>query len=190
MRLVIGLVGENGSGKSAFAAELRRLVSGKRVSYRKFSDILIESLTPWGVIESSRENLQRFPVVMEQAFGKGILSKAMHYRIARDIADIIIVDGVRWKTDVSMLKGFPKFILVYVTADPKVRFERIRQRKERDGEEFTTFEEFLKQEETETETTIKEIGLKADVKIQNNGSLCEFNKMTAEFYESVVKPAL
>ena len=190
MKLVIGLIGEKGAGKSTFAGELRKRFSGKRISYRRFSDILIESLTPWAVIEINHENLQKFPVVMEQAYGKGILTQAMYHRITRDAAEVVIADGIRLPTDIAMLRSFSKNILVYITADAEIRFNRIRTGKEKSGEKFITFEQFMQEEQTETEVLIGKLGSKADVKIENNGSLDWFKNVISGFYESNVKPAL
>jgi dephospho-CoA kinase len=189
MKLVIGLIGEKGAGKSTFAEELRKRFSGKRISYRRFSDILIESLTPWAVIEINRENLQKFPIIMEQAYGKGILTQAMYHRITRDAAEVVIADGVRLPIDIAMLRSFSKNILVYITANAEIRFNRIHSRKEKSGEELVTFEQFIQEEQAEIEVFGK-LGSKADVKIENNGSLDWFKSVISGFYESNVKPAL
>ena len=51
------------------------------------------------------------------------------------------------------------------------RFERIKTRKEKVGEDQTSFEQFLKEEQIETELEIKNIGQGADITIINDGSI-------------------
>ena len=116
MRIAIGLIGPIGSGKSSFAAELRK-VSDNIVKIQAYTSggLLKETLNIWG-IEPIRDNLQKLPVVMEKAFDTGALARAMKARMQRSAAEIAIFDGIRWKADVDILRSFPQNILIGFTA--------------------------------------------------------------------------
>lgn len=175
MRFVIGLVGEKGSGKETFAKILQGLVPDKKIAHIRFSDLLKETLNIWD-IPTSRENLQKIAVVMKDNFKTDAVSHATYQRINNLEAEIVLVDGVRWETDVKLIKKFKKNMLVYITADLMSRFERLKKRNEKLQEEDTSFEQFMKEEKAENELLIPIIGAKADYKIVNNGTLKEFKE--------------
>lgn len=186
MKIVIGLVGEKGSGKETFAKFLTQAASGKTVSHRRFSDVLGETLKLWG-IRTTRKNLQKLAVVMDNAFGEGTLTNAVYALIGRDNADIVILDGIRWKTDLAMLRRFSRNILVYVTADTETRYARVKERKEKEGEECATLEQFLEEERAPNELLIPQIGKEAGVRITNNVTVDDFKKCIEDFYRKYVK---
>jgi dephospho-CoA kinase len=182
VKLIIGLVGEKGSGKETFGIILKELALPLEVSRIRFSDLLKETLNLWD-IPITRENLQNLAVLLDKGFGDGTLSHAIFQRISKINADIILLDGVRWETDVAMLNKFPNPLLVYVTADLKVRYERLKNRGEKTGEETTSFEQFLKEEGAENELLIPKIGAVSDAILENNGTLEEFREKVGAFYQ-------
>lgn len=186
MRYLIGLVGENGAGKDTFTTFFRAAAAPTNVFRIHFSDVLYDTLRLWGV-EPTRSNLQNMAIIMDRQFGHGSLTRATEMRIEKQKADIVIVEGVRWKTDVSMLRSFKNFTLVYITAKPKIRFERIRRRAEKSDEAKKTYKQFLREEAAATEVDIPEIGSKADLRIENNGTLDEFRQKVEQFYKQLVK---
>ena len=124
---------------------------------------------------------------MDENFGKGTLTNAIYERIKNDKKNIVIYDGIRWQTDVEMIRSFHKNILIYITANPKVRYERLKERKEKIGEENLTFEQFMKEEKAYTEIFISRIGKTADFKIENNYSIEKFKDKVKEFSERYLK---
>lgn len=185
-KIVIGLVGQKGGGKGTFSAVLGELLANKSIAKFKSSDILLETFNIWG-ITPTRDNFHKLAVAMDQAYGQGTLTQAMEHRLNSSDADIVIFDGVRWDTDVHMLKKFSKNIIVYVTADPKIRHERSLSRNEKAGENEASFEQFMKEEEMPTEVIIPTIGAQADFIINNNGSLEDFKKQVEEFVQKYLK---
>lgn len=183
MSYMIGLVGECGAGKSTFINFLKEMIVGS-VSRIGFSDILMETLCLWG-IESTRGNLQKLAVVMNNSYGYGILSQAVFLKASQDESDIVIIDGIRWKSDVEMLKRFPSNLLIYITAGPKIRFERMRSRNEKIGENKKTFRQFLKEEKAPNEILIPRIGASdAEFQFKNIGSLDDFKEKIEEFLDN------
>lgn len=179
-KIVIGVVGEKGSGKGTFTKLLQEILPNKTIEVIRSSDVLKETLKIWGLPET-RSNLQKFTVMMEQAFGSGTLSHTVHERILHSQADITIFDGVRWEVDVKMIREFPKNCLVYITADPHIRHERTKARGEKAGEDNATFEEFMEEEKALTEVMIQEIGKEANFTINNNGTLEQYQEQVEQF---------
>lgn len=171
--LVIGVVGEKGAGKDTFSSILLRHLEGKKVVKLRFSDILLETLQMWG-IEGTRHNLQRMAIVMDEEFGRGTLTEATRLRIVRLEAEVALLEGIRWKSDVPMLRSFERNLLVYVTAEPMIRWERTRKRGEKVGESEASYAQFLREEKADTERDIASIGAEADVTIVNNGTQAQF----------------
>ena len=192
MKLVIGLVAKKLSGKETFGDMLQNclLNSGYALNRHRFSDILNETADKWS-ISRDRKNLQKLAKIMDDAFGKGTLTRAVFKRFKDDPAEIVIADGVRWESDEEMIRGLPagQSLLIYLTADPQVRYERSLKRK-RDGEEKKTFEEFMKEEQASTETSISAIGSRADFTIQNNGTPEKFKQKVEELFYTQILPLL
>ena len=184
MKLVIGLVGEKGSGKETFGNLLQGLLPDKMIVRIRSSDILAETLALWD-LPKTRANLQNLAIIMDKQFGDGSVSHAVNLRINQTQADIVLFDGVRWATDVEVIRSFPKHKLVYITAPLKLRFDRLKLRKEKTYEETTSFAQFLKEEEAKNELDIPKIGSKADFKILNDGSLDELKAKVEEFLASL-----
>lgn len=169
-KLIIGLVGEMGSGKETFGKILAKNLPSHRVARFTFSHLLRKTLELWD-IEPTRENLQKIARVMDDGFGEGTLTNAGKHQIDLMDADVIIIDGIRWESDHTLIRSFPRNILIYITADPAVRFERIRARGEKAGEDTLTWEQFLEVSQARNEVSIPTIGARADKQIENNSTL-------------------
>ncbi len=182
--IVIGLVGEKGSGKETFSKFLKDLCPADQIAHIRFSDILKDTLEDWD-LPTSRENMQHLAVIMNQGFGEGTLTHAVYQRISKLKKKIIILDGVRWKSDVELLERFPKHFLIYITADLEARFKRLKKRAEKNGEDKATMDQFLREEKAPNELLIPEIGAQADVKIENNKTLNELKLEVEQFYQTL-----
>lgn len=189
MKLLIGLTGEKGSGKGTFAELLCKIAPPKiSIHPTRFSDLLAETLNAWH-IPTTRANLQKLSIMMDREFGIGVLAAAIRHRVENDPSDVVILDGVRWQADVRMIRGFQNNVLVYITADPEVRFERLQGQGKYIGEVGMNFEQFQREERAATELLIPEIGRWANFKVCNNGSLREFRRVARSFYEQYVVSA-
>ena len=173
MKLVIGLVGEKGSGKQTFVNFFKDLNPNLKIGQVRFSDILAQTLLMWD-IPITRSNLQQLSIAMDKTFGSKTLAHAAKFNIEGETADIIIFDGIRGFAQVDMIKTYPKNIIVYITAKQKLRYQRLKNKSEKVGETGLSFEQFMKEEKVKTELEIPKLGKMADVKIENNGTLDEF----------------
>ena len=186
MSIIIGIVGENGGGKDSLSKAIATCRPDLVVETFKSSDILRDTLKMWG-IETTREHLQQLPVLMDRTFGEGVLSRAVHARMQASMAHVIIFNGVRWATDVSVVRSFERNMLVYITAEPELRFGRLTARFEKPGEHGMNYTQFQQEEQALTERMIPEIGKTADYTIHNNGSMDSFMGDVKKFCDTFLQ---
>ena len=180
MKTYIGLVGEKGSGKDTFAHMLTGFLAHKTVGHIKSSDLLAETLKLWG-LPFTRSNLQEIAIVLDKGFGAGTVTQGVYEKMKNDPSDVIIFDGIRWNTDVEMLRMFENNILIYITAPIQMRYERTKLRNEKMDESMTSIEQFISEEKVSTELEIPRIGKSADVTIINDGTLEDLQAQVKEF---------
>ena len=181
---VIGIVGEKGAGKESVGNMLMDFFAPNKVVRVRSSDILAETLVIWN-LPQNRFNLQHMAIAVNGQFGAGTLSAAVKNRIEKSDADIIIFDGVRWESDIALVKSFKQHAVIYVTADAHLRYERTKKRKQKVGEDSATFEQFLEEEKVATELQIPVFGKSANFTIFNNGSMAD---LEVEVKKLSVKP--
>jgi dephospho-CoA kinase len=184
MKIVIGLVGEKGSGKETFGNFLMEIAEGKKIKRIRFSDLLNFTLKLWD-LPQTRENLQNLAVIMDTNFGNGTLTSAVSKQIQDIEADIVILDGVRWETDEYLIRSFPMNCLVYITADSDLRYKRLKARQEKKNE-AKTLDQFVREEKAPNEVLIPIIGNRSEYKIENNGSFEELKEKVLKFYSQFI----
>jgi dephospho-CoA kinase len=163
-KVIIGLVGDLAAGKSTFS---NYLIKNYNAQTYRFSNILRDILNRL-YVEKNRENLQNISTVIRAQFGQDVLSKVIAEDVKNDPHDLIVVDGVRRPSDITYLQELPNFHLLYLTADPKLRWERLVKRNENPGDDKKSFDEFLHDENAEADRLIKELGKTAENIITNN----------------------
>lgn len=169
-KIILGFVGDLASGKGTAAKYLGEKYGA--TTYR-FSTMLRDILRRVYVPET-RENLQNLSTFLRQSYGQDVMSRVIAEDVARDSNNLVIVEGIRRPSDIEYLKKLPGFHLIYLTGEPKIRWERLVLRKENPGDSEKTFEEFLKDETAEADRMIKELGATAEQKIENNQGYEEF----------------
>lgn len=177
---IIGVVGEKGGGKGAFVKILQEIVGESQIMAVKSSDILADTLKIWN-LPLSRHNLQQLAITMKATFGDTALSDAVKNRIDASPTQVVIYEGIRWPSDIEMIRSFPESTLVYVTAPVEMRYKRTLVRGEKVGEDKATLEDFIRDEQVATETQITKIAASADVKIENIGTAEDLREKVIEF---------
>lgn len=175
-KLIIGIVGENAAGKTSATEYLK--TKFETVSFR-FSDMLHDILKRI-YVEPTRANLQTLSTILRQNFSEDIMSKVIAQDAKNATTDVVITEGVRRPSDVPYLKELSNFILIYVRADEKIRFNRLADRGEKPDDATKTWEEFQKESLQESEQQILEIAKTADFTVDNNGSKEETFKQLDE----------
>ena len=177
---IIGLIGEMGAGKDTFCDYLKE--SYQNVYFLKFSDALTEILKMF-FDDVKREDQQWLSSALRERFGQDVLVKALVKKIEKITDGIIILNGVRRPDDFKALRSIGGK-LIYVTADVKLRWERVKVRGEK-ADDDVPFEKFVEMGKAEAESLITAIGVQADIKIENNGSKEEFYQKVKESIDSI-----
>lgn len=165
-KIILGFVGDLAAGKGTLAKYLHEKYGSN--TYR-FSSMLRDMLDRI-YVEKTRENLQDISTFIRARFGQDVMSKVLAKDVENDQGEIVIVDGIRRPTDITYLQQLPGFHLIYVTAESKLRWERLVARKENPGDENKSYEEFLKDEQSEADQLIGTLGKEAEFTIVNNGT--------------------
>jgi dephospho-CoA kinase len=183
MKIILGFVGELSSGKGTACQYLKE--KHQAPSYR-FSTILRDILNRL-YLGITRENMQGLSKIIREFFGQDTLAKVIATDANNDKAELVSVDGVRRLADIKYLRELPGFYLIYLTADQKIRYERIVKRGENDDDTKKTFEQFQKDELAEAELQIKETAETANFTINNNGSLEDLYRQIEDILKQVKK---
>lgn len=170
MKKIFGFVGHIASGKGAACDYFHEKHAA---GYHRFSAIL-RDLVVRLYLPDDRDHLIRMSEALRREFGEDTLARVMAADVANDPAGIICIDGIRRVQDMMNLRQIAGFKLIYIEANPKIRYERLILRAQRSDEKNKTFEQFLADEQRPTETSIDEVKKQADIFINNNGSIEEF----------------
>jgi len=165
MKLVVGLAGSMGSGKTLACDHLKKTCSA---SQYRFSQVLMDLLARLHM-PNTRENLQILGASLRREFGADVIINALKHDLEKDSSKIMTIDGVRFVNEVEMIKQFPHSLVIFLEAPVEVRYGRCVARGEK-GEGTITFEQFLESEKKETEKHTAEIKAIADKVIDNSGT--------------------
>ncbi|MDP3954578.1 MAG: AAA family ATPase [bacterium] len=186
MKKIIGLTGEPRAGKSSFIKILTEIVKPLTIERISSGEILTAIADAVG-LQKSRSNLQNLAIAIYDNLGKDVISYAVLAKMAKNYSDIIIFDGVRWESDVDMLRRFENSMIVYITADVRIRWQRARKAAEKADEAVVSLDQFEKEEQARTELLIRKIGERADFRITNNGTENDLRKQVLDFYKQKLK---
>ncbi len=182
-KIIIGLVGETGSGKDTVANYIQKKYG---IELLRFGNPLKKTLR-FFTNQVSKEDSNWLYGVLSARFGEDVLHDAVRREIEDSKEEIICVNGLRMPKDENFIRSFENNVIIYITADQKLRWERSVKRAEKSDDE-QTFEEFKKFEETaKTEKAIKGIGSRAEFEIDNAGSLEDLLANTDRIIKEIVK---
>jgi len=166
---VIGVLGQNGSGKDEVLKYLRDRYG---VPFVSTGDAVREIASKEGV-EQTRENLGKISERYFQQLGKGCFVRLCADKINRAGWKIAGISGIRSWDDVTVLKSIDTldFMLIHVyVSDPHIRYTRMVSRGE--DRDPHSYEQFLRQDKAEEELfRIKKATDLADYSISNDGAL-------------------
>jgi dephospho-CoA kinase len=181
---LIGIAGTNGSGKDSLGHMLQERHSWLFVSV---SDLLRDEARKRG-LPIEREVLRTISAEWRRKYGLGVLvDKAVALlNKSGDKYTGVVAIPMRNPGEAQKVKDLGG-LLLWVDADPKIRYQRIYSRK-RSAEDNKTFEQFLREEHDEMDhqggdkATLNLAGIKdiADIFLENNGNDIEAFKDYAE----------
>ena len=171
---VIGVIGQNGSGKDEV---LKYLHAKYNVPFLSTGDMVREIAAQEGK-EPTRENLQEISQRYFLEFGRGCFVKLAAENIQQNSWSTGGITGIRSLDDVKILRNsFGKdFILINVyVSSPEERYGRMLARGEGRGPH--TYEQFLRQDAAEEELFhVQSAAGDANYAINNDGTLDDLHK--------------
>jgi len=181
MKKIIGLTGPIASGKEVVKKYLEEKYNAKSV---KFSQILRDVLHRLD-IPVERKTMQEMSTVLRQSFGEDLLARNIA-KDAEDIdADIVVLDGVRRLADIEHAKKLDNFYLIKIDASPELRYERMKSRNENEGDGKKTYDDFLKDHESEADRSVDDVMKEASISISNDGSIDDLYKQVDEIIKNL-----
>jgi len=164
-KIIIGLVGQMASGKGTVAEYLR---DKHGAEFFTFSAPLRDVLKRVH-LETSRANLQKISTALRELFGQKLLSEIIAQDVGGSSKKLVVIDGIRRFSDIEFLRDLPGFVLVKITADEKIRYERLVKRAQNQNDKEKTFEQFIADHQAEPELEIPKVMAEAKGVIDNNG---------------------
>jgi len=166
---IIGVIGQNGSGKDEVLKYLRAKC---KIPFLSTGDMVREIAAKEGKAPT-RENLQEISERYFREFGRGCFVKLAAGKIRENKWKIGGITGIRSLDDVETLKsGFGKnFVLINVyVSNSEERYRRMLKRGE--GRDPQSYEQFLRQDAAEEELFhIQSAVPRADYSLANDGTL-------------------
>ncbi len=182
VKLIIGIAGTIGAGKDTAADHLK-----KKYNFQGFTigDLIREEAKELG-IEETRDNLQSLSKERTDKFGEDYWIKKAADRTKQMNIDFAIINGIRRPVDVIIPRQAfgDKFKCIFVDADIKIRFERLKARKRFDDPK--NIEDFSEQEKREWKqfdyAKTKEL---ADFVVTNDAGVEELYKKLEELMKKL-----
>lgn len=182
-KIIIALTGQIASGKDVTKKYLEKKYGAKSV---KFSQILRDVLNRI-TMPLERKNMQTLSTILRQNFGEDLLARNIAEDAKKIDSEIVVIDGVRRPADVTYAKKLEGFVLVKIEATPEIRYERSKIRNENEGDDKKTFEEFLKDHETEADKEVPVIMAQATETLDNNGGFEDLYLQIDKVIEKITK---
>ena len=137
-KLVVGLAGMPGSGKSVVVDTAREM--GYNIVV--MGDVIRQETTKRG-LELTPQNVGKVMLELRQEEGNAVIAKRCIPQIEKQTSNKVLVDGLRSLHEADTFKAyFAKFSLVAVHASPETRFTRLSSRRRSDdAAEWAVFRE-------------------------------------------------
>lgn len=175
MALVVGLLGDKFAGKSTFVRCAQKYLGNDfHIVHLRSSDVL-RDMCHAAYIPDTNENLQKMATFLRKEFGESHISYALgarveHERVQNDTG-IYFLDGLRWDSDIRLLRSYSLNCLVYITCDNlNAILDRCHARGDRPDEAHMTREKLIELRNSPTEIEIARLSRQADFPISNNES--------------------
>ena len=182
-KLIIALTGHPSSGKGEVAKYLGEKYGAELL---KFSTVLRDELNRL-CLPAARKNFIIMSECLREHFGQDILAKVISEDIKKSHANIIIVDGARREADLKYIKKSKKFHLINVNTNPKIRYQRQMLRREKPDDAKKTFKQFLKEQKSVSDKDVDILIKKADITLDNNGTMDQLYQQIDALMKKVVK---
>ena len=172
-----------GAGKSAVANYFKELTNSEII---KYSDVLAEILTILN-IEKERKNFANLSKSLRDTFSEDILENAVINKITNSEKKVIILDGVRRKEDIKLIKEISIFNLIFIDTSLKTRSERMKNRFEKEDDEKINKNILENNEKHDSENRVNNLKNISNFIIDNNGTLEDLKKNIEKIITKTLK---
>lgn len=179
--MIIGITGTLGAGKGTVVECLVKKHGFRHFSAREFLKMAVEKKG----IPVNRDTLTQVANDLRDKHGSDFVAREL-YKEAEKRGENAIIESIRTVGEVEFLRAKKDFLLLAIDADPKIRYERISQRKSETDQ--ISFERFLGNEQREmfssnpNKQNLSYCIEKADFKIMNDGTIQELEKKIEDVF--------
>lgn len=178
-KLVIGLAGMPGSGKSVVVNTAREL----HYDIVVMGDIIREETLERG-LELTPQNNGKVMLELRQMGGNYVIAQKCLPKIEEQTSPKVLVDGLRSLYEADIFKEhFAKFILVAVHASPEIRFKRLSNRHRSDDP--TDWKVFHDRDQRELSVGLGNVIAMAEQMIVNDNSFEHVKAKVKEYLELI-----
>ena len=168
--MIIGITGTIGAGKGTI---VEYLIDNNGFKHYSARDFIAEEVNKRG-LEVNRDSLTEVANDLRKMHSPQYVIEQLFYRAQKEGGNAVI-ESVRTPGEIAFLREQSDFYLFAVDADPKLRFERIKQRASAtDNIDFETFLSNEKREMSTTDPNKQNLGKcieMADFVFYNNGAI-------------------
>jgi dephospho-CoA kinase len=145
---IVGITGTSGAGKGTI---VDYLVKEKRYIHLSVRQYLTDELEKKG-LEINRDNMRELANKLREENGAGYIMQQLYLQAIKS-GENCIIESIRCVGEIDTLKDIAResgkeFILLGVDANPKIRYERIKERNSETDK--VPYERFLEQERSES----------------------------------------
>jgi dephospho-CoA kinase len=176
-KLVIGLTGMPGAGKSLFVE------AAAEVGYVTVTmgDVIREETKKRG-LELNPQNVGKVMLELRKEGGNNIIAEKCVPKIEAQVSNKIVIDGLRSLNEAEIFKAnFTGFKLISVHASPEIRFVRLSQRGRSDDP--PTFEVFHERDMRELGVGLGNAIAMSEYVLVNDNSMESFKAQVKKYLE-------
>ena len=178
-KVVVGLVGMPGAGKSVVVA----VAEGSGYGVVVMGDVVREEAEKRR-LEPSPKNLGKIMLELRQKEGNSVIAKSCIPKIENTKENKVIVDGIRNPSEVEEFKKhFSKFSLIAIQSSPETRFKRLYRRQRSDDPK--NWKIFHERDTRELSVGLGEAITMAEYKIVNEGEKAVVKEKVKEILKKV-----
>lgn len=185
-KIIIGITGTLGAGKGTIVDYLVKNKGFVHFSARE--DVINKEIEKRG-LQITRDNMILVANDLRKKYGPSYVAEEL-FKMAQNSDKNCVLESLRTIGEIESLKKKGKFYLFAINAEQKIRYGRIRERKNAQSDNVC-FEKFIEQEETEMKSddpnkqNLSKCIKMADFVFDNNGSIEDLYKKIDEIIKKV-----